>query len=69
MAERKIEYKLSWTNGESFKLERRTDEGDWYKIVEVEENTHFSEISSALCILCMADIRKSVDTAIKEMEV
>lgn len=62
-----LEFKITWEDNIFFKMEKRSDSGNWITVVEIQENAHIAAIAEHLKSLCLADITAHLDTIMTEM--
>lgn len=63
-----IEFKMTYENGVSFKMETKVDGGSWLTILYSEENTHFDKVSGAIQAVCLADFSTHLANALEVMK-
>ncbi len=62
MAETILDYKFSYENGATFKLQQQHGTDGWETVIEIDENTHISEIWDSIKSICMKTFELEVDT-------
>ncbi|GAI44182.1 unnamed protein product [marine sediment metagenome] len=65
--EKELEIKIKWLNNEFFVMEKKSQGGDWIKVVEIQENAHIAALAEHLKQLCLADITAHLDAIMSEM--
>lgn len=66
--EKEYEVKVTWQNGDFFKMAEKTPGHDWITVVRSEENTNIAVIAGQLQAICIAQFNENVHNALEEMK-
>jgi len=61
MAETILEFKFSYENDATFKLQKQDNGGGWETIIEIDENTHISDVWSYIKGICTKTFELEID--------
>ncbi len=68
MAETTLDYKFSYENGATFKLQQQHGIERWETVIEIDENSHIADIWDSIKAICMKTFELEVDTIGKIMK-
>ena len=62
MAESTLEFLFSYENGATFKLQKQANDGGYETVIEVDENTHISDVWTYIKSVCTKTFELEIDT-------
>lgn len=61
MAETTLDFRFAYENNASFKLQKRDNDESWETVIELDENTHISDVWTYVKSICEKTFELEVD--------
>jgi len=68
MAVKELEFKITWENGNFFKMEEKSGGGDWITTQYMEENSKIKSLTNLVQKLCSKSFNEHLADIMREME-